>query len=189
MDALHDFIISPPGIIAVVFGAAVLLLTAIKFSWDLKARLLDRARQRPGVQATINRNPSVDRWRSVQIALLVPEAYQNDRSWNFTTSGWRIRNAKLIWPRTARIAFAREDDASLRGPISASSGNLMSGRIDDRQPFVMEFFLRLPQTPEHDQGKRAKFRVTVWRKSPYEKGFVRDVWAEVPSDASSKRND
>ena len=175
-------------LVAVVLAVVAIVYTAIPVHAARKQRRLEAARNRPGVKATINRTPSVDNWRSIQLHITPPEAQA--QTYVFQKSGWRIRNAKLISPRNTELAFARDDDHSLKGPIVGISGRLMSGRADGHlQPFAMEFFIRFPGTPIADQGKRAKFRVQIWRKQPYDPGRTVEVWAEVPLDAESKRTE
>ena len=139
-------------------------------------------RELPGVKATINKTPSVDGWRSIQMHI-VPQ----DNDWKSIHS-WRIRNAVLLSPRRAKIAFARNDDSSLAGPIVGNSERMMSGRQEPNpQLFAMEFFICFPDTPHADRGTRAKFRVTIWRKEPLHDDIAHIVWAEVPGDAEATR--
>lgn len=167
------------GIVAAVIGCAIAVMAFLR---PIIERRRKAAKQRPGVQATINRALSVDGWRSVQIHLTRPE--EHDGRFDFLQSGWGIRCATLLSPRDAELADARLDDHALRGPIVARSPRVMGGRLPDHpQPFAMEFFLRFPETPMADRGKRAKFRVSIWRRQPYHAGYTLDAWAVVRDDA------
>ena len=74
------------------------------------------------------------------------------------------------------------------GPIEAISQGAMSGRLNDHpEAFAMEFFIRFPGTPHADQGKRARFRVTLAHADPGYDRLTIDVQAEVPVDAAKDR--
>src|SRR5258708_7118971 len=124
--------------------------------------------------------PSVDGWRSVQLHITGPEAAGGN--FDFNRSGWRIMSAKLVAPRRATLAFAREDNGSLMGPIVRVAERVMSGRVGDVQPYALEFFIRFPGTPTSDHGMRARFRVKLWRKNEPDRVRSVDVWAQVPFD-------
>ena len=142
-------------LVAVVLGVVAIVYTAIPVHAARKQRRLEAARNQPGVKATINRTPSVDNWRSIQLHITPPEAQA--QTFVFQKSGWRIRNAKLISPRNTELAFARDDDHSLKGPVVGISDRLMSGRADNHlQPFAMEFFIRFPDQTSHSANSLSK---------------------------------
>jgi hypothetical protein len=164
-------------IIAAIYAAAPVHMA-------IRARRENAWKGRPGVQATINKSPSVDGWRSIQLHIVAPEGR---RDFDVQQSGWRIQQATLLSPRNAELAFAKDGDHSLNGPIAAPSARVMSGRMGDVQSFAMEFFIRFPETPTADQGQRAQFRVKIWRKQPYDAGITLDAWAMVPDNAERER--
>lgn len=172
------------GLVAVFLAAVAAIYTAIPVHMARRTGRQEAARQRPGVQATINGSPSIDGWRSVQIHIKAPEG---QKDFEHKRSGWRIMSVTLVSPRNAKLAFARADDHSLKGPIVGPSERVMSGRMGDIQPFAMEFFMRFPETPTSDHGKRAKFRIKIWKKQPYDPGSTLDAWATVPADAATQR--
>lgn len=174
-------------LVAAAFLFVAVVYAAIQIHRANSARRSEKAKQLPGIKATINKTPSLDGWRSIQLHLTPPASHVGN--FDFKRSGWRIKSAELRFPRKAEIAFAREDDHSLRGPIAAPSARLMSRRIDDIQPYTMEFFIRFPKTPKADHGNRAKFRVKTWRKKPLTDGPTLEVWAEVPLGALIERHD
>lgn len=171
---------------ALVISIIALIYAAIPVHWNRNQRKLDAARNEPGAKATINRTPSVDGWRSIQIHITPPPA--QIEAFRFQRNGWRIVNAKLLSPRNAQLAFAREDDHSLRGPIIRSSPRRMSGRVNHPQPFAMEFFIRFEGTPHADRGKRAKFRVIISHSDDPDLSRALKLWAEVPIDADTQHS-
>ncbi|MEX2034764.1 MAG: hypothetical protein WEA28_06190 [Xanthobacteraceae bacterium] len=124
-------------LVAIIFGT----IRTIPIYNARKQRKLDAARNEPGVKATINRTPSVDGWRSIQLHITPPPAQA--ATFRFGKRGWRIVNAKLLSPRNVELAFANDDDHSLTGPIVRVSPRMMSGRVNHPQPFAMEFFYSL----------------------------------------------
>jgi hypothetical protein len=160
-----------------VVGVVGVILAAITFRTARNQRRLENAAKEPGVQALINRTPSIDGWRSVQLHLTPPK---DSAAFSFGKTGWRIVNAELRWPRNAELAFAKDNDASMAGPIAALSPRLISGRINHAQPFAMEFFIRFPGTPHADRGKRARFRVNIGHTEDHNLRRIMDTWAEVP---------
>src|SRR3954447_25624200 len=125
------------GISAVSLFIAILSLAFGRSDARRKARD-EQFAKRPGVKATINRAPSIDGWRSDQLHITRPPG---EPDYRFGNSGWRIASARLIAPWSADLAFARDDDPSLLGPvISTSAERTLSRRPSDHlQPFAMEF--------------------------------------------------
>jgi hypothetical protein len=160
------------------------IYAAIRVHTERKQRKLDAARNEPGVGAIISRTPSIDGWRSIQLHLTPPPAAA---TFHYGERGWRIVNAKLLSPRDAKLAFARDDDHSLKGPIAGLAPRLMSGRTNHPQPFAMEFFIRFPGTPHADRGRRAKLRVRIGHSEDVDLHRTIVTWAEVPFDAETKR--
>jgi hypothetical protein len=184
MSELIAFLKSYGVIIALVLALVGLPYRIIPVHTAARERRRKEAKESPGVQATINKMPSVDGWRSIQLHITAPEATADNL--DFQASGWRIMSAKLVAPRNATVAFAREDDHSLRGPIDGLAERVMSGRMGDVQPYALEFFIRFPGTPTSDHGMRARFRVKLWRKKEPDRVRSLDVWAEVPLNADSE---
>jgi hypothetical protein len=178
MGDLLRFLESPPGVFALIIAAAGLLLAAVKFYIDWKDRHRRLEQEHPGVRAKINNSLSVDGWRIVQLHLTRPEVHKRHDDYN----GWCIASVRLIKPRRARLAFARDDDASMRGPIRLESQRSISGRLPGQpQRFALEFFIKFAGTP-HDRAARACFKVEMSRSEP-PASMMLYAWAEVPSTA------
>jgi hypothetical protein len=171
-------------LVALAVAVIAAIYAAVPVHIAIRTRREAARKQRPGVQATINRTPSIDGWRSVQLHIVAPEG---NSGFDVQRAAWRIQQATLVSPRDAELAFANEDDHSLGGPIAAPSGRVMSGRMGDVQPFAMEFFIRFPETPTSDHGMRARFRIKIWRKQPFDAGITLNAWATVPHDAERQR--
>lgn len=167
-----------------VIAIITLVYAAIPVHTARKLRLREMADNLPGVKAMVNAAPSVDGWRSVVLHITPPPA--QEATFKFTKGGWCIINARLL-SRNSKLAFAREGDNSLAGPIVGPSPRMMSGRLNHPQPFAMEFFMRFPGTPIADRGQRAKFRVKIGRNRTDAAPLSLIVWAEVPDNAQSER--
>jgi hypothetical protein len=169
-------------LVTIVLGAITIVLGAIPIYAAWKKHTLKAARNKPGVRATINRTPSIDGWRSIQLHLTPPPA---DATFQYGKRGWRIDNAKLLSPCNAKQAFARDDDHSLKGLIAGLAPRLMSGRTNHPQPFAIRFLFafRIPPTLIGESVLNIASGLVTAKMFDLHRTVV--TWAEVPFDAET----
>ena len=143
--------------------------------------------QQPGVSLRINGTPSIDGWRGANLHVSPPPGGPLV-GWQVQGSGWRIDSARLVSPRGAKLAFRRDDDHGLKGPIAGLSPRTISGRPNSHpQPYSIEFFIRLPATPHGDRGHRVRMKAVLRNTiDPERKGQTLSVFGAVPHDALSQ---
>jgi hypothetical protein len=93
-------------IIAILIAAISLSFNAANYLAGHRERKLRTYESTPLVKATINSKCYKEGWRSVQLHI-VPAT---DNQQNFSYKNWRIERARLLWPASAVLARAENDD-------------------------------------------------------------------------------
>lgn len=164
-------------IIAVLIAAISLSFNVANYLAGHRERKLKTYENTPLVKATINAQGYRGGWRSVQLHI-VPAA---DNQQNFSYGNWRIEGARLLWPASAVLARAENDDYATGVFFPENPVRALEGKAEGRpQRFALEFFIKFQGS--EDRGRKAKFRVTFSRVSGQRRRTAR-VWAAVPADA------
>jgi hypothetical protein len=135
----------------------------------------------PGVRAIINRDRYPGGWRSVQLHITPPPGQEH--TYHFSKHGWRIDSAKLLSPRGAVLARAKDDDYTSRVFYPEGPTRCLDGRpVGHVQPFALEFFIKFDGPV--DSGRKAKFQVKLNHTEDPKLRHTIQTWSEVPSDAN-----
>jgi hypothetical protein len=164
-------------IVAVLIAAVSLSFNAANYLAGHRERKLRTYENTPLIKSTINAKGYKEGWRSVQLHL-VPAA---DNQQNFSYGNWRIERVRLLWPVSAVLARAENDDYAKGVFYPEDPVRTLEGKVEGRpQRFALEFFIKF--RGDEDRGRKAKFRV-IFSHVNGQKRHTTRVWATLSINA------